>query len=390
MKKNKNNKSIFINNSFIIFTSIIIINILLNPTLSIKSAKEGANIWFNILLPSLLPFFILSNLVIELGLMDVLGKLLNPIISPVLNISGQGIFPLIMSVMSGYPVGAKLTSKLRETNSISKLEGDRLIAFASTSGPLFIIGSVLIGMLNSPDLSFLMLMPHYLGTFTLAIIFRFYKKDRKEIRNESLNLSDRKTKSIGISISNSVKDSMESIINIGGFVILYLVLINILLSLNIVDSTIINISQYLNLNPDLLEGLFAGIIEITVGCQKVSTLNIKLIEKIIIINFIIGWAGFSIHSQALSFINKTDINVKIYLFSKFLHGVFSSIYTYIIYIIKYRNTRLFPVFNEIQVFKAIKTYSFLGILSYSIKTSIICIFFFIILSILLDQLSRRR
>lgn len=382
-------KKKLLNNSFIVFTSIIILNILINPVLGIRSAKEGLDIWFNILLPSLLPFFILSNLVIELGLMDIMGKFLNPIISPLLNISGPGIFPLIMSVMSGYPVGAKLTSKLREENSITKLEGDRLISFASTSGPLFMLGSVLIGMLNRPELPFLILVPHYLGTFTLAIIFRFYKKDAKQIGFKKDKIFKTNERSIGNAISHSVKDSMESIINIGGFVIIYLVIINILLSLNIVDSFILNIAKSFGLNPDILKGLFAGIIEITVGCQKIAVLNIPLIEKMIIINFIIGWAGFSIHSQALSFINKTDINTKIYLLSKLFHGILSGVYTYIIYILKYKNTIAFPTFNEMLGFNPIRSFSFLQIFFHSLKISTLSILFFILFSILLGEIANR-
>ena len=55
------------------------------------------------------------------------------------------------------------------------------------------------------------------------------------------------------------------------------------------------------------------------------------------VNFLVGWSGFSVHSQALSFISNTDINGKLYLFAKFLHGCLSSIYTFILYTFKYKN-----------------------------------------------------
>lgn len=390
MNLNTKKKKPIAKNIFILFVSIIILNILINPSMGIKSAKEGIDIWFNILLPSLFPFFVLSNLLIELGFINILGKFLNPIILPVFNISGQGIFPVIMSIMSGYPVGAKLTSQIREKNLISKLEGDRLIAFASTSGPLFILGSVLIGMLNSPDLKLLMIMPHYLGTITLALIFRFYKSGLKDREFKNNKKPKSEYQNIGIAVSNSIKDSLESIITIGGFVIIYLVIINTILSMNFINYIILNLSNYLNLNPNILEGLFAGIIEITVGCQKIASLNIALIQKIIIINFIIGWGGFSIHSQALSFINKTDINSNIYFFAKFFHGIFASIYTYIIYILRYKSTNTFLVFNENTILNLAGSYNFLEVLFYSIKISILTILFTFIFSIIINQFVNKR
>lgn len=342
------------NKILLILLMLIIIGIIKNPELSLASAKEGLALWFNILLPSLLPFLILSDLLISLGFVQIIGKFLEPLMRPLFNVSGAGAFPFTISLISGYPVGAKLASKLRENNIISKTEGDRLISFSSTSGPLFILGAVLIGMLNSPNLSLLMTLPHYLGSLTLGLIFRYYKnKSKKEIYNsrpilknimEDKQLINIKDKPIGLLISNSVKDSMESMLLIGGYLIIYSVIIEQIISSKTFNYSIYTISEYLPINPDTLKGLLAGFIELTTGCKKIALSNTSLINKILMINFLIGWGGLSIHSQALSFISKTDISSKIYFFSKFSHGVFSSIYTYLIYLIGYRHKIMPTVF----------------------------------------------
>src|SRR5690625_4566005 len=101
----------FYSNLFILLAlSFFIINIIKKPTLTINSAKRGLAAWFNILIPSLLPFLFFSEILILLGFVDILGELLEPVIRPFFNISGQGAFPFLMSIISGYPVGAKLTS----------------------------------------------------------------------------------------------------------------------------------------------------------------------------------------------------------------------------------------------------------------------------------------
>jgi sporulation integral membrane protein YlbJ len=290
--------------------------------------------------------------------------------------------------MSGYPVGARLTAKLRQMNLISKADGNRLISFSSTSGPLFILGTVLIGMVGAPKLAGLMIIPHYLGAITIGLIFRFYKgkninnKNDKILYENESDLFKAKKSSIGSLIAKSIKDSMESIILIGGFVIIYSVIIDILLLSPLFDSFINLISRLTSINSDIIKGIIAGIIEITNGCEIIAKLNIDLLSKIIILNFIIGWGGFSIHSQALSFINSTDISSKIYLISKALHGLLASIYTYILYLIMYKDILVqtfiepIPVFNSYNMHIWIKllTSSSFIVLSAIIFITLICVF----------------
>lgn len=175
---------------FLLIIIILLIRVVLNPSLSLKSAKDGILIWLNILLPSLLPFFIISEILIGFGFVDFIGKLLKPLMKPLFNVPGEGAFPLTMSMLSGYPVGAKLTSRLREKNLITKEEGNRLICFSSTSGPLFMLGAVSIGMLGDSSLIPLIIIPHYLSILVLGLfIGSFNAKDKYvKIDNKSGNL----------------------------------------------------------------------------------------------------------------------------------------------------------------------------------------------------------
>ncbi len=394
-------KAIKIQNKFFItIILIIIILIITNPNSAINSARDGLGLWFNILVPSLLPFLILSELLISLKFVDIFGSLLQPLMKPLFNVSGQGAFPLLMSVMSGYPVGIKLTSRLREKNIITKEDGNRLIGFVSTSGPLFILGAVLIGMLNSPKLGPLLIFPHYFGTLTLGLLFRNYKTHSNKVHNTKNLVSEEKLQSItnnsstskssiGVLISSSVRDSIDSILLIGGFVIIYSVIIELLFISKGFNSVIIMTSNYLHIKPDLIKGVLAGIIELTTGCKRIAESEISLIVKILLCNFLIGWGGLSIHSQALSFISLTDLNSYLYLFSKLLHGILSTIYTYIIYIIFYKNT-IIP--SMVYTSYVVKTglNNWIYIFTSSIKTSIFVIMYFIIFSLLTDQLTRKK
>lgn len=381
------------NKFFQIIVLLLMVSLVIDPATGLNSAKNGLYLWFNILLPSLLPFFILSELFIASGLVQYFGRLLGPIMKPIFRISGEGSFPLVMSFVSGYPIGAKLTSRLRSLNLISKAEGDRLITLASTSGPLYILGAVLIGMLSMPNLTGLMIIPHYLGAITVGLIFGHLPDRDKRLRKhhiptkEITNNNKIENNSLPIIISNSVRDSINSILLIGGFVIIYNVIIDVLLGSTLVNIFITNIGNIININPELLKGIFAGFIELTTGCNRISSLDISMIHKILSINFIIGWGGLSILSQAISFISQTDINVKLYLISKGLHGLISTIYTYILYLLFYKD---YIIPSSIDSFIQKEVYnlkSWLESIYFSTKMSIGICLFFIVLSILVYNIS---
>ena len=136
----KINKKQIINFFFpILIVVTLIFGIVSFPNESILAAKKGLSIWVNVLIPSLLPFIIGANLVVDLKVVDIIGYIINPITKFIFNVSGKSALVFVISTVSGYPVGAKLASELRNNNQISKFEGQRLVSFCSTSGPLFIV-----------------------------------------------------------------------------------------------------------------------------------------------------------------------------------------------------------------------------------------------------------
>lgn len=351
MEKIKILKKNYINTIlYLIIILWFLFNIIAFPQNCMKAAHNGLLTWSNIVIPSLLPFFITSELLIGLGFVDFIGILLEPAMSPIFNVSGKGAFPLTMSITSGYPVGVKIVSNLRKNNHITKIEAQRLLSFCSTSGPIFMIGAVATGMLNNPLISPLIIFPHYLAALTIGLIFKYYKRNIqiKPIRyNQNIfkialrklfESREKNNKPLGLLLSNAVKEGINSMLSIGGFIVFYSVLVEILNLSNFFNSIIRKISYLFPIsnNQNALKSLITGLFEITIGAKKIVELKeVSLLYKVIMINFLIGWSGFSIHSQALSFLNETDLNIRLYIFSKFLHGIFASLYTILIYKFKY-------------------------------------------------------
>lgn len=380
---------IFTNMVFLLIILLILFGILNNPQISLKGAHEGLLTWFNIVIPSLLPFFIISEILISIGFLDIVGSFLEPLMRPIFNLPGIAAFPFSMSIVSGYPTGSKIVSSLRKKNIITKTEGERMIVLSSTSGPLFMLGAVVVGMLNNPTLAPLILYPHYLGAITVGFLFRFYKlkNNQAKINNKRYikfnqlrkSLPLRNNISIGSILTSSVKNSMNSLLLIGGFIIFYSVIIELLFASKLLDF----IHYVIPIDLNTLQGILAGTLELTTGCKKISSSNINLITKISIINFLIGWGGISIHSQALSFLSNTDINGKLYIAGKFFHGILSSIYGLILYKLKYKNIIELTFSPNYNIMDPIYFMEWPIIFTSSIKLALLMILYLLVSSIIM-------
>lgn len=160
-----------------------------------QSARHGLTLWCYHVVPSLLPFFICLELLKRTNVFPVLGKLLEPIFRPLFHIPGTGAFAIVMGMCSGYPVGAKFAASLREEGHCTKIEGERLLAFTNTSGPLFIIGSVGVGMFFDATIGFLLLVTHILAALLVGLLFRFYGYQKAEASSPDSSSSRFHTKS---------------------------------------------------------------------------------------------------------------------------------------------------------------------------------------------------
>ena len=342
--------------NYVIPMSIILVLILLIifSEDAFSSAQNGLFLWFNNVVPSLLPFLMCLEILKSTNIFDFIGKLLEPIIRPVFNIPGSGVFAVIMGMCSGYPVGAKFAASLRETNQCSLVEGERLLAFTNTSGPLFIISAVGIGMFKNSKIGLLLLITHFIAALLVGIVFRFYKKyastnsftrneiskinqenaskSKKNNRSNTLNLSH-----LGSIMGESIRNSISTLLLICGFITFFCVFSTMLDKSGITDLItrfICNIFSYFgyqeNIITSLSAGCFKGIFEITNGLKILSTSYVGYNILLPVVATILGFGGISVHMQVASIISSTDLSLKPYILGKSLHGIFAGIITYLV------------------------------------------------------------
>lgn len=123
-----------------LMTVIITVCMVIYSDESFSAAVAGLKIWWEVVFPALLPFFILAELLMGLGVVHAMGALLEPLMKPVFRVPGVGAFALAMGLASGYPIGAKLTGELRRKKMCTQIQGERLLCFTNTADPLFTLG----------------------------------------------------------------------------------------------------------------------------------------------------------------------------------------------------------------------------------------------------------
>ena len=104
--------------------------------------KSGIELWFACVLPALFPYFFITCILSSLKITGKLSTLLSPLTTRLFNVSGSVGYAFFMSVICGYPVGAKTVSDLKEKAMLSDAESVRASALCSTSSPTFLLGSV--------------------------------------------------------------------------------------------------------------------------------------------------------------------------------------------------------------------------------------------------------
>ena len=384
--------------------AFILCLILLSDT-AVKAALNGLKLWGGVVVPSLFPFFVAAEVMNATGFIRAAGILLEPVMRPLFNVPGCGSFAFAMGVTSGYPVGAKITCDFRSSGDLTKTEAERLLAFTNNSGPLFIVGAVGTGMYGSSRLGIFLLVCHFLSSITVGLIFRFYKggggrrtssaistsgknlplhpgknrpltansvsgenrpltanaanaasaensplhsdKNRPLLREFRARLLDghKNSPNFGTLLGDAVRNSISTILAVGGFIVMFSVIIRILGDMGIIDSVTGALSGVLGskqTSPAVLKGIVSGIFEITTGSGLVSAVTgISVLQQLPAASFIIGWAGLSVHFQVMSIAAKTDVSIRPYLTGKLLQGIISAFYAWLG--VRFFGEEIFPV-----------------------------------------------
>lgn len=331
-----------------------IFNMIISPAKFIKEGLNGISAWAFNVLPSVLPFMFFTKALSSLGQMEKLTRSFQRVTKTLFNTPPISFYVFFMAILSGYPVGSKMIADLYMQGKITQEDAYRMSAFCSTSGPMFIIGAVGIGMFKNSLVGYILFLSHILSAFLNGLIYRKLglkndykdKPPKKNIsqttkiqgKNKLKNKDDKfsqkntiitqsKNDEIKINqnndtnlnranektpdISEIVLSSTLAILSVGCIITIFFIIIECL-------------STIFNLFPENISALLEGIVEITKGCLSLSTLsNIKL--AVILASFVISFGGISTLLQSITMLRQVKIPIKLFALQKLTHALLSAL-----------------------------------------------------------------
>lgn len=301
--------NLFVVSSFI----ILFIEVLLNKSLVFETISYSLEIWVNNLVPTMFPFFIISDILISYHITNYIPKFLKKYLKSIFNVSEQCISIFLLSIFSGFPAGARNVRTLYDKKLISSSEANRILMFNHFANPLFVLGTVGVLFLNNELYGYLILLSHYMGNIIVGILFRnIYYSD-----NINYKLVIDKSQNFSSVLIKAIKSSIDTLLLILGTLTCFLIISSLIINK-------INVNCY-------LDAIIKGILEMTMGLKSISLLHIDPVYKVVISTMFISFGGFAVHLQVLSQLVDTNISYRPFLLARMLHALISGGIGYVLY-----------------------------------------------------------
>ena len=292
------------------------------PSVALSGAKNGLLLWFNQVLPSLLPFLILSTLFLSTGLSDRIANHIAPVLSPIFRCSPSGCYAIVIGLLAGLPVGAKTIATLTESGRITKKEGQYLLPLCNNPSPLFLLGYISVSVLKQPSLRYALLLTVTLSSALAAMLLRPKSKfGTPYTPGHKTDASCHKYKRSSprtpftfsfLLLDSAIEQAFSVLTRVGGYIILFSVLGNVL--------------TMLPFSPFSL-ACAGSVLEITTGSATLSGLSLPFPLLCALVTGFVTFGGFSAAAQTKSVLAGTGFPFAHYLLTKALAGVFAGLFT---------------------------------------------------------------
>ena len=267
------------------------------------SAAEGVisslKLCASTVVPSLLPFMVLSSYIVSSGMASDAGRMFEIPCRKIFRLSGEAGFIILMSLVGGFPVGAKMTASAVEKGILTENQGRRMMLFCVNAGPAFIINIVGQSMLGSRKAGMILLTATVSSSLFVGFISRFFDNE-----NGAGSIHQRSENKSAAFIS-AVEGSVKTVIMICGWIVVFGALRNII--------GVTWIPREIKLWADML-------FEVTEGC-RFSSKNFPLP----VTAFVLGFSGLAVHAQILPFLDSVNLKYRLFFSSRIISGAVAAV-----------------------------------------------------------------
>ena len=288
---------------------------LLFPEKVLADSLAGLNLWFHTVLPSLLPFMILSNVLIGANAVSILMRPFSGFFRHGLGLSPEGGYAWLLGLFCGFPMGARLTGTMYREKKISREEADYLLTFANQSSPMFLSTYVILHGLRDTSLTVPVFAVFYGSAFLTGLVFRILGRrfhlppsapeaavSKKEVSQQT---------SYGNLLDTSIMNGFEVITRLGGYIILFSILAGIVMQL---PSPLHTAAPFLS-----------GMTEITTGIHTISGTALSPQVKFIAVICSTAFGGLSTVAQTSCMLGGTGLSILTYLKGKLVNTLIAGL-----------------------------------------------------------------
>ena len=297
-----------------LFTALTL-SMLLENEKAFSLSLTGLNLWFEKMIPTLLPFMILSGILIRMNLSDSFARLFAPLLRPVFRLSDSCLYVLVIGFLCGFPMGARVTAESLQHGKLSKREASLMLAFCNNIGPIYFSGFVLTLFPAAKPLPFwagMYLLPLLYGLFLRRMVYRDIPcpvpaAGRCVLSSASRASSALSGRSLMAQTQEAVTSALVSQASLGGYMILF---------------------NLMNLLPDLFlpagavlpRALCGCLLEITGGLSRLDPSD--AFWAFVLLPF----GGLSCIFQTYSMIRDTGLSLRLYVFHKCVQTMLAFVY----------------------------------------------------------------
>lgn len=313
---------------------LLVISIIYAPDEAFKASAQGLSIWWRIIFPALLPFLVLSQILIASGFVHGIGTLLEPFTQKWLGLPGSSGWILPLGMITGFPAAADAVAALYKQRKVTALEAEKMAAMVHFSSPMLIIIVISTGFFKSPELGWFLLAVHWLSGLTAGITLHAfrpsnapsYKADVKAAkRKRSLihvvykNIDEARQedgRSFGKILGDSVGSSVQTLMTIGGYIIIFAVVIYALSSAL----------------PDKFPlYVISGLLEVHLGTYSLVEEGLPSSMKVALLSAFLGWGGLCALLQIQAILKPLGISGRLFIIQRILHGVYAYVITLLLW-----------------------------------------------------------
>ena len=296
----------------------LLLYMLLFPKKVLADSLAGLDLWFHTVLPSLLPFMILSNVLIGANVVSQLMRPFSRFFRHVLGLSPEGGYAWLLGLFCGFPMGARLTGDMYRQHRISREEAGYLLTFANQSSPMFLSTYVVLHGLGDSTMTLPVFVIFYASAFLTSLVFRIRSrrfglppsKPKKEVPEQT---------SYGNLLDTSIMNGFEIITRLGGYIILFSILAGIVLQL---PAPLHTAAPFLS-----------GLTEITTGIHTISGTTLPLQVKFTAIVCCTAFGGFSTVAQTSCMLNGTGLSIFTYLKGKLVNAAVAGLLCLFVFVV---------------------------------------------------------